>query len=238
MTVVLVTGATGRIGTRLVPALTNAGYTVRRGTRSPREHGDVLTDFEDDASLQTALAGVDTVVHLASNPRAVRQRSDAWLTERLLTARAAAAPQSELLMLSIVGCDRTPMPYYRAKARAETMVRSAGSQIVRSTQFHGFLTRLLSPLPVLRRPVLPAGWSVQPVDEHFVVEVLIAAVHEPGSAPAEVAGPEQLTVAEAARRLGHQPWQVSVPGGLSRAIRSGSLLAQQGAAVGGVAFGT
>src|SRR5437764_7172632 len=70
---VLVTGATGYVGGRLVPRLLSAGYRVRVLVRDPRRlqgrtwlaqvdvaQGDVL----DPAALPAALAGVQTAYYL------------------------------------------------------------------------------------------------------------------------------------------------------------------------------
>ncbi|MBR1174145.1 NAD-dependent epimerase/dehydratase family protein [Bradyrhizobium sp. KB893862 SZCCT0404] len=66
--VVLVTGASGFVGRHVVPALTSAGWSVRRAVRSP-EGGDDETVIETigaDTDWQAALEGVDAVVHLAA----------------------------------------------------------------------------------------------------------------------------------------------------------------------------
>lgn len=229
---VLVTGSTGRLGRVLVPRLADAGHEVRSGTRSPRDPGQVLTDFTSPASLAGAVAGVDVIVHLATNPRAVRAHTDDAMTAVLLDARRAVAPEAELILLSIVGCDRTPFPYYRAKSRAESLVKSAAGTVVRATQFHGFVATLTRPLA--GRSVVPRDWRVQPVAEAFVADELVAAVSTPRDV--EIAGPEELTLAEVAVRAhGSKPLEVPVPGALSRAIKAGSLLPGGDAVCGGPA---
>lgn len=213
---VLVTGATGRLGQLLVPLLIDDGHEVRAGTRSPRQSGQVLTDFDSPESLRAAAAGVDVIVHLATNPRAMRAGDDV-MTAAVLQAQGDAT----VILLSIVGCDRTPFPYYRAKTRAEQRVREAGGVVLRATQFHGFAATLTR--PVLGRSIVPRGWRLQPVDEEFVAEQLLAAVTSPR--PMEIAGPEELALTEVASRAhGSQVIELPVPGALSRAVRAGSLL--------------
>jgi hypothetical protein len=72
------------------------------------------------------------------------------------------------------------------------------------------------------------------VAEDFVTQVLVEAVADPASAPAEVGGPEQLDVRELAIRVtGRPPVTLPLPIPLVRAVRSGSLLTGPGARVGG-----
>ncbi|MGD3261563.1 SDR family NAD(P)-dependent oxidoreductase, partial [Xanthomonas citri pv. citri] len=71
---VLVTGATGYIGGRLVPRLLEAGHTVRVFARTPRKlqdvpwHDDVEIaegDLSDARAVRAALEGIDAVYYLA-----------------------------------------------------------------------------------------------------------------------------------------------------------------------------
>jgi len=70
---ILVTGATGYVGSRLIPSLVEAGHEVVAAIRSSGDidafawAGDVSTrifDIEDDALVESATAGVDAVVYL------------------------------------------------------------------------------------------------------------------------------------------------------------------------------
>ena len=68
MSTVLVTGATGFIGRRLVPALLDAGHEVRAMTRHPETYDGlgepVGADVMDAKSLRPALDGVDVAIYL------------------------------------------------------------------------------------------------------------------------------------------------------------------------------
>jgi uncharacterized protein YbjT (DUF2867 family) len=233
--IVLVTGATGQLGRVVVPALLAAGHEVRSMTRTAgtvRSGQEVVADVLDPSSLRPALAGAERVLHLASSPRKDAHRIEVEGTRNLLAGRDPGTP---LIYLSIVGCDRTPLAYYRAKTEAEALVRSApDGYVVRATQFHGFAGSLARPLPLLGKPVVPRGARLQPVAEEFVAEQLVKAMADPSSAPAEIAGPEQLDLAEIARRVhGRAALRVPLPGKLVAALRRGSLLAGPGATVGG-----
>ncbi|MAQ19751.1 MAG: epimerase [Sandaracinus sp.] len=71
---ILLTGATGKVGSRLLPFLVSRGHRVRALVRDLERaaplRGDgvelVLGDLLDEASLAAAARGVDTVVHCAA----------------------------------------------------------------------------------------------------------------------------------------------------------------------------
>jgi uncharacterized protein YbjT (DUF2867 family) len=232
--VVVVTGATGTLGRVLVPALQAAGHHIRAMTRTAgkvRGSYEVVADVLDAASLARALDGADVVLHLASSPRKNIHRTEVDGTRNLLAARAPGTP---LVYLSIIGCDVTPYPYYRAKTAAEALVRAApDGHVVRAAQFHSFAAYLTKPR-VLGAAIVPRGARLQPVAEEFVADVLVNAIADPGAAPAEVAGPEVLTFSDIASRVhGARTISLPVPGRMVAAMRRGSLLAGPGALVGG-----
>lgn len=227
------TGSTGTLGRFLVPALLEAGHEVRAMTRTRgrvRHAGatEVVADVRDPAALRPALRRADVVLHLASSARDMR-RTEVEGARNVVTA----ADGARVVYLSIVGCDRTPFAYYRAKTAAEQVVRDAGGRVVRATQFHSLLRTFFAPR-LLGRAVAPAGLRFQPVAEEFVAQVLREGVADPDALPAEIGGPEQLETREIARRVtGRSPLTVPAPLPLVRAVRSGSLLAGPQARTGG-----
>jgi uncharacterized protein (TIGR01777 family) len=61
---VLMSGATGFIGSALTPELGARGHTVRRLTRTPRSEGDIGWDPEAGV-IEGDVSGTDAVIHLA-----------------------------------------------------------------------------------------------------------------------------------------------------------------------------
>jgi len=232
---VLVTGGTGVLGRAVVARLTAAGHDARIMSRT----GTVPGDLRTGDGLDAAVAGVDTVVHCASDPRDAR-RVDVDGTRRLVEAvRRAGDPH--LIYISIVGVDRIPFAYYQAKAEAEREIALSGLPwtTLRATQFHEFTADLLAQLT--RLPIVPAprGWRFQPVDVREVADRLVAMVDAgPAGRLPDLGGPDVLTVAELAHAYltatGRRRPIVAlpVPGRFSASLRAGANLSPDGRAAG------
>jgi nucleoside-diphosphate-sugar epimerase len=145
---ILVTGATGLVGTRLIPRLQNAGLAIRALVRAGKEtlpgvervEGDLL----DPASLVKAADGVTAVVHLAAVLRTpdpdLIWRSNLEATNNLITAVQEQAPQARVIMASTnlvydrglthPATEEDPtnpeMPYPASKVAAEKALRESG----------------------------------------------------------------------------------------------------------------
>lgn len=210
---VLVTGASGSLGTRLVPALTASGHAVRALSRSQRTASDVEWvggDLRTGEGIDAAVSGVEVVLHAATDGGfeggKVRMRkaffhsprTDVGGTATLLRA-AKEAGTPHIIYTSIVGTDRMPTSYYKHKAQAEELVRAGGIPytIARITQFHsllGGLIRYASRFPIA---ALPLRTLYQPIDERDAA-VLVAGVvgRAPSDGFVEFGGPERHTLAE------------------------------------------
>src|SRR6187402_991891 len=99
---IAVTGATGYIGTRLVPRLAGAGYEVRCLVRSPRKLNDrpwithqgieVLTsDLDDEPGLEEQLRGCEAAFYLVHSMESAG--SDYAERDRAMAHRFASAAE-------------------------------------------------------------------------------------------------------------------------------------------------
>jgi len=141
---VAVAGGTGTLGAPLVAELARAGAEVRALSRNARGElpaGAVhaRVDLSGGEGLAEALAGTDVVVD-AANTAPNRGAELVAITRRLLDA-AEAAGARHFVGVSIVGCDRVPMPYYRAKVEQEEAIAAGGVpwSLMRAPQFHDLL---------------------------------------------------------------------------------------------------
>ena len=108
MTTVIVTGATGLVGSRLLPRLVDAGFhcraLLRRDTELPAGVSGVRGDLADPDSLREAVEGVDAVIHLAAVFRTDDEdaiwRANRDGTRHLIHAVTAHAPQARVVMAS------------------------------------------------------------------------------------------------------------------------------------------
>jgi uncharacterized protein YbjT (DUF2867 family) len=234
---VLVTGGTGRLGQRLLAPLQAAGHTVRQMSRRGTGPGGVKGDLATGRDLALALVGAEIVIHAASDPRGDPWQVDVAGTRRLVEA-VDRTRLRHLVYVSIVGVDRIPYGYYRAKFAAEQVLLASGLPVtlLRVTPFHDFVDFLLD--AARRGPVLPVpmNWRVQPVDVGEVAaHVTEVAARPPAGGVIEYGGPEELSPADlarawaAARAPGTHVVATPVPGRLSAAVRDGAALPTGGA---------
>ena len=124
---ILVTGATGRVGTQVVQQLVNRGANVRALVRDPSKAAFpagvevVQGDLLDLDSLRTAFTGVRTLFLL--NAVAADEFSQALIT--LNVARESGVEQ--VVYLSVLHSDRfANVPHFAVKLGAERMIEQMG----------------------------------------------------------------------------------------------------------------
>jgi uncharacterized protein YbjT (DUF2867 family) len=105
---ILVTGATGKVGRRLIPLLARRGVTVRAAGRSPvaARAGiePVRFDWTDESTYKAARSGVDAM-YLVPGPVPQPEHADCI---RALLDGAAGAGVKRVVLLSVYGLDKAP----------------------------------------------------------------------------------------------------------------------------------
>ena len=225
---VAVAGGTGTVGRHVVDELRRRGHETVVLTRSTG------ADVRRRESLAEPLAGAEAVVDCL-NVATTRGRVAAdffTTTTRNLAAAGAEAGVARHVVLSIVGIDRTPTGYYRAKLAQEAAARESAVPvtILRATQFHEFPAQLLAQLrtgPVVFAPRMTSA----PVAAAEVACALVDLVEQPPAAgTVELGGPERLDIADLIARLAvargvrARVVPLRLPGAGGRAMRSGELV--------------
>ena len=146
MSTILVTGASGFVGSHLLPTLIDSGHRVVALARTPAtgdliigrlpaaQRGAVevrLGDVTHPESLGAALVGVDAVVHLVAIPRdysggAAMRLVNTEGTRAVIVAMQAAGVR-RLVHMGAMGVEDVPdLHYASSKAKAEALVRASG----------------------------------------------------------------------------------------------------------------
>ena len=216
----LVTGATGFLGRRVVQALQLAGHSPVRCLlhRSPSGGASLVDGVEtahgnvqDPASLAAAMASVDAVVHLVG---IIRERPPATtfagvnhVGTRNVVEAAKAAGVKHIVYVSALGARDDPrFPYARSKWLGEQEVINSGVPftILRPSilfgegdEFFNTLAALVKLLPLV--PVAGSGANrLQPIAADDVARCVATTVLQEGhyGRIVEIGGPRQYTYRE------------------------------------------
>ena len=232
---ILLTGATGTVGSALLRRLTAGSRPVRCLVRDPKRLGAervrvqiALGDLADSASFRNALRGVDTVVHLGASirdqPRGSIEELNAMATLRLVRAAERAGARRFVFTSALGATLQSPTRFMRSKALAREAVVNSGletlvfSPSIVYTPGDPWLTLLerMSLLPAI--PMAGAGRTLyQPIWADDVADCIIAALAMPheGHRSLDLAGPEALSYDEivrtALRPLGRRRPLLHVP---------------------------
>jgi uncharacterized protein YbjT (DUF2867 family) len=210
----LLTGATGLVGSTLLPRLLADGTRVRCLVRDPRRLGAqrvrvqiALGDLTDPPSFRNAMRGVQTVVHLAASIRDQPHGSIEELcgiaTWRMVEAAERQGVERFVFFSALGASTHHRTRCLRAKAHAEQAVRESSlHSIVFAPSIvyapHDPWLTLLERLALL--PVMPVSGrgraQYQPIWAEDVADCVLAALglqSEDTHTRYELAGPETLS---------------------------------------------
>jgi uncharacterized protein YbjT (DUF2867 family) len=214
MTRILVTGATGFIGRRLVPALIEQGHEVRAMTRRPESYdgpGDAVAgDVSDPDSLVEPLSGVEIAYYLVhSLDDADFERKDADAA-RAFAKAAADQGVRQIVYMGGLGEEGSEMSsHLRSRREVEEMLGETGVPVtvLRAAIVVGHggisweLTRqLVKNLPAMVVPKW-ASTKTQPIAIDDVIRYLVGVGgrEEALGKVFEIGGPDQLTYVDMLR---------------------------------------
>ncbi|WP_306338245.1 SDR family oxidoreductase [Streptomyces sp. KL118A] len=194
MSTILVTGGTGTLGRLVTERLRADGHEVRVLSRHTRPYA---VDLREGTGLDAAVTGADVIVHCATTLRGGDERA-----ARNLIAAARKAGVAHLVYISIVGIDRVPLGYYKTKLAVERLIEESGLgwTVLRTTQFHDLVLRIMEASAKLPVMLLPGGVSDQPIEVGEVADRLAQLAAAPPAGRAEdMGGPEVRTFPDLAR---------------------------------------
>lgn len=228
---VLVTGASGFVGRRLVPALVDAGHDVRAMTRHPDDYDGkgtaVYGDVSDPGSLAEALTDVDAAYYLVhSLDDDDFERKDA-AAARAFGQAAAALGVRQIVYLGGLGAeDEKLSAHLRSRREVEKLLGESGVPVTTLRAAivvgHGGVSweitrQLIDRLPAMVTPRW-AKTRTQPIAVDDVIRYLVGVLdrEEALDRVFEIGGPDQIDylgmLREAAKvAKGHAPPIMPVP---------------------------
>lgn len=230
---ILLTGATGYIGGRLLRAIESAGLPLRCMVRNPdRLQGRVASTTEiaagdclDTDSLKSAMQGVYTayyLVHSMGNAESFEEQDKR--AARNFAAAAQAAGVRRIIYLGGLG-EGALSPHLRSRQEVGAILRAAGLSVVEfrasivigsgSLSFE-IIRALVERLPVMICPRWVAVES-QPIGVEDLIGYLVAALDLPidETRVIETGGPDRVSyrdiMGEYAHQRGLHRWMISIP---------------------------
>jgi uncharacterized protein YbjT (DUF2867 family) len=218
---ILLTGATGFIGSRILADLQLRGHEVWCAGRRPPAHsvGWMAIDFRralQPAQWRPLLAGVDVVINAVGIFRETADQRFAQLHDEAPRALFSACVETgvqRVVQLSALGVEQRVTAYQRSKHAADAFLRTLpidGVVVQPSLVFGADGESAARLLTLAAMPLLPlpdgGHQRVQPVHVDDVVEAICRLVEAPLTAPAggrsvPLVGPEAITLHDYLQQL-------------------------------------
>jgi uncharacterized protein YbjT (DUF2867 family) len=207
---ILVTGATGNVGSEVTKLLIAQGVPFRAMVRSPEETKRVpvgtgtdivVADFDDPATLPPALAEVERAFLLTNSS----ERAEAQQRAFVLAAQGAGVRQI-VKQSQWAASLNSPVRFLRYHAVVEDAIRASGMAytFLRPNLFMQGLLAFRASIVQEGKFFAPAGDArVSVVDTRDIAAVAVAALTQDGHEGRiyDITGPEALTHADMAERL-------------------------------------
>jgi uncharacterized protein YbjT (DUF2867 family) len=202
--IILITGASGRIGTRTAELLARGGHKLRLMSREPDrvprlDNAEVVPgDFADPESLKNAFAGVKTALLISASGEPGQR---ARLHTNAFDA-AAAADVDHLVYLSLQGAaPDSKYPFSRDHFLSEQHLALTGlpCTVLRNAYYLDMFLEKFDPEGVVRGPAGEGRGAF--VSREDVARTAAAVLPHPPGGIHDVTGPEALSIAAVADRL-------------------------------------
>jgi uncharacterized protein YbjT (DUF2867 family) len=204
---VLVTGATGFVGSHLIPALIDAGHEVRAMTRRPERYDGLGTpvagDVEDPPTLTEPLRDVEVAFYLVHSLASKDfETIDAAAAMAFSSAAAAAGVQRIIYLGGLGENEETLSPHLRSRRQVERLLRGDSVPVttLRAAVIvgHGGISweitrQLVEHLPAMITPRW-VSTRTQPIALPDVVRYLVGVLEHPETSGRnyDIGGPEIL----------------------------------------------
>jgi uncharacterized protein YbjT (DUF2867 family) len=231
---ILLTGATGYIGGRLLPALLERGHRVRCMARRPEhlrgradgQYEVVAGDAAEARSLEPAMTGVTTAYYLIHSMGSTGDFAEQDRRAARNFAQAArGAGVRRIIYLGGLGGDEKLSAHLASRQEVGSILRESGVQTIElrtsiiigsgSLSFE-MVRALVTRLPIMATP----RWVrrlTQPIAVEDVLAYCLAAIDLPGESSAvyEIGGPDRVSYADLMREYGRQVglhrWIIALP---------------------------
>lgn len=207
----VVTGAFSYTGRFIAARLLDEGFRVRTLSRTPAPAGSPIDavpfSFDDQGRLRRDLSGADVLynTYWIRFAHGGTTFDDAVANTLTLWRAARAVGVRRIVHVSVTQADESsPLPYFRAKARLERLLREAGGSwaVIRPTWIFGPEDILVNNIAwgLRKLPVFPiagdGSYRVQPVSADDTARICVDLGRSGDNTIVDAAGPETLRFRE------------------------------------------